>query len=303
MFRSRTENLRSVYVLLFLNVAFFLIEQQDAGKYATTFAFDRDAVASGEVWRLVTYQFTQSGKGFMEAISLFFTLLLLYIMGSALEEEWGTRHFLTLFALSTFGSAGIAAILGVPLLGTYFVYYTLLFVYASTFPRQTFHLFAIIPIRVTLLAMFSLAILLFGAFAGGWSNVAALGGAASGYGYFLAQRRRVVFTKGAAEEPVEIMPAQSGETAAIHNAAVYGAIREALTSSSVSEIDSLLARCDRDKVPGVNICPPADYKPEGADGYCIRCEGFAECSARYLRANRADDAAGDLKFAAPDASS
>jgi hypothetical protein len=39
-------------------------------------------------------------------------------------------------------------------------------------------------------------------------------------------------------------------------------------------------------VPDVNICPPADYKPGNADGYCIRCEGFAECSARYLRLNR-----------------
>ena len=37
---------------------------------------------------------------------------------------------------------------------------------------------------------------------------------------------------------------------------------------------------------GVNVCPPVDYKPENNDGYCIRCEGFAECSARYLRLNR-----------------
>jgi len=35
-------------------------------------------------------------------------------------------------------------------------------------------------------------------------------------------------------------------------------------------------------VPGVNICPPADFKPEAEDRYCIRCEGFNECSARWL---------------------
>jgi len=48
-------------------------------------------------------------------------------------------------------------------------------------------------------------------------------------------------------------------------------------------VERLIAQCERDTVPGVNVCPPADYKPDHTDGYCIRCEGFAECSARYLR--------------------
>src|SRR5688572_19095735 len=103
MFRSRGENLRSVYVLLFLNVAFFLLEHQDPAKYARMFRFDRDAVGAGEVWRLLTYQFTQAGNGFMQALSLFITLLLLYMMGSAIEEEWGTLHLMVVFALSTLG--------------------------------------------------------------------------------------------------------------------------------------------------------------------------------------------------------
>ena len=71
----------------------------------------------------------------MQALSLFITLLLLYMMGSALEEEWGTSHLIILFTLSTLGSAGVAALIGIPLLGTYFVYFTLLFVYASAFGK------------------------------------------------------------------------------------------------------------------------------------------------------------------------
>ena len=39
-------------------------------------------------------------------------------------------------------------------------------------------------------------------------------------------------------------------------------------------------------VRGVNICPPVDYKPEHSDRYCVRCEGFAECTARNMRLNR-----------------
>lgn len=280
----RRENFRSVFVLLFLTVAFFLLEYQDPEKYARMFSFDRDAVLGGEIWRLVSYQFTQAGRGWMEALSLFITLLLLYMMGAALEEEWGTFHFVTLWAVSTLGSAGVAAFLGIPLLGTYFVYFTLLYVYAAAFPQQTFYLFGMMPIRVRVLAFFSLAVLVYGVFAGGASNIAALAGAALGYLYYLWQRpkARIAGPKAAAAEakPVRI------ETKAIHAAARAAAVKQAIHSGSDADIDRLIAGCENDIVPGVNICPPADYKPEHHDGYCIRCEGFAECSARYLRLNR-----------------
>ena len=154
MFRSRGENIRAVFILLFLNVAFFILEHQDPARFRTLFAFDLGAVRSGQVWRLFTYQFTQAGSGFMATLSLFITLLLLYMMGSALEEEWGSLHFMTLWALSTLGSAGMAALLGIPLFGTFFVYFTLLFVYAAAFPQQTFYLFGMMPIRVRVLACF-----------------------------------------------------------------------------------------------------------------------------------------------------
>ena len=286
MFRSRGENLRSVFVLLFLNVAFFLLEHQDREKYARLFSFDWDAVRGGQVWRLVTYQFTQPGAGIMQALSLFITLLLLYMMGTALEEEWGTLHFVTLFALSTLGSAAIAAMAGIPLLGTYFVYFTLLFVYAAAFPQQTFYLFGMVPIRVRVLAFFALAVLLAGVFRGGTANVAALGGAALAYAYYyVVQRVRVTFVVMTAPPPPEA-PRVKLDSTVLHNAARHAGIKHALLSGSDTDVDRLISECERDTVVGVNICPPADYKPESADGYCIRCEGFAECSARHLRLNR-----------------
>ncbi|HEX8154113.1 MAG TPA: rhomboid family intramembrane serine protease, partial [Thermoanaerobaculia bacterium] len=124
MFRSRGENLRSVFVLLFLYIAFYFLEHQDPKKFAQLFAFDADGVLRGELWRLVTYQFTQAGHGvfhFPRPIALFFTLLLLHILGSSTEDQLGTRHFLGLFAISTVTSAGVAALLDIPLFGSYFV--------------------------------------------------------------------------------------------------------------------------------------------------------------------------------------
>lgn len=282
MFRSRGENLRSVFILLFLNIAFFLLEHQDPEKYVRMFAFDWDAVMQGQVWRLVTWQFTAAGQGWMEALALFVTLLVLYMMGTAVEDEWGTGHFVMLFLLSTLTSAGVAAWLGIPLLGTYFVYYTLLFVYAAAFPQQTLFLFGVIPVRVRLLALIALAALVYGVFAGGAANVAALAGSGVAFFYYLTHRAHVVMAvveQNAATEP----PVLRTETAAMQNAARAAAIKHVVGSGSAAEIQRILTQCERDIVPNVNVCPPADFKPEATDGYCLRCEGFAECSARYLR--------------------
>ena len=297
MFRSRGENLRSVFVLLFLNVAFFLLEHQDPRKYASLFRFEWPAVLHGQVWRALTWQFTQAGEGWLEAIALFVTLLLLYMMGSAIEEEWGTRHFVTLFFVSTLVSAGVAAWFGIALLGTYFVYYTLLFVYAAAFPQTTLYLFGAIPVRFRLIALVSFAALLFGVFRGGQANIAALAGAAAGFLYFILLRVRIVIVT--AQQTPPAAPLSRVDTIALHNAARFAALKQALASASATESERLLAQCERDTVPNVNICPPADFKPEATDGYCIRCEGFAECSARLLRARLAATAAATIGTAAP----
>jgi hypothetical protein len=35
-------------------------------------------------------------------------------------------------------------------------------------------------------------------------------------------------------------------------------MKQALASGSAAEVERLIAQCDRDKVPNVNICPPPD---------------------------------------------
>ena len=285
MFRSRGENLRSVYILLFLTLAFFFLEYQDPQKYAHLFQFDGNAVSAGEVWRVFTYQFTQSGQGwfvFPRPLVLFFTLLLIYLMGSAVEEEWGTWNFLIFFAISTIGSAIAAAALGITLLGSYFVNFSLLFVYASTFPQQTFYLLGKIPVRIRWIAYLAALVLITGVFAVGRSNTAALVGAAASYAFFLSQRVRVIVIREQDSIDEDEMP----DGTAIRNASRFVAIKRAINTGNATEIDRLTAQSERDMVRGVNICPPPDFKPENNDGYCIRCEGFAECAARFMTMKR-----------------
>src|SRR5205085_11416306 len=76
------------------------------------------------------------------------------------------------------------------------------------------------------------------------------------------------------------------DTTAIRNAARVTAMKHAIASGLATEVDRVIDQSEREIVAGVNVCPPVDFKPDSADGYCVRCEGFAECSVRYLRANR-----------------
>ncbi len=289
MFRSRGENLRSTYVLLFLNIAFFLLQFQDEEKFIRLFAFDRHAVMAGQVWRVFTYQFAQATRigswVIWPGVTLFINLILLTLMGLSVEEEWGTSHFLRLYLLSTLTTVAVAAYFDTPLAGTFFINFTLLFVYASLYRHQALYLI-VIPIRITFLALFAAAVLGFGIFIGSHPHLAALVGAAFGYAYYLSQRVRVApaAPNGFAAPP--LTPNDLIIRIATRNSARVVAMKRALTNASNADIDRLIEVSERETVKGVNICPPVDYKPEHSDRYCIRCEGFAECTARHLRLHR-----------------
>ncbi|HEY8130571.1 MAG TPA: rhomboid family intramembrane serine protease [Thermoanaerobaculia bacterium] len=288
MFRSKGENLRAIYILLFLNIAFFLLQHQDPQKFASLFAFDWHLFARGEFWRAFTYQFVQAGHVGLITIppvlTLFLNLVLLTLMGLSVEEDWGTFHFLSFYLISTLTTAAVAAYLNTPLLGSFFINFTLLFVYASLNRDQTFYLSMLLPIRITLLAWIALAALVAGVFFGGRANLAALIGAAAGYAYYLSQRVRVVTVIPPGYAPTSTE--EKSITTVTRNLARVAAVKKALSTASENDIDRLIAISERDSVRGVNICPPVDYKPEHSDRYCVRCEGFAECTARHLRLNR-----------------
>ncbi len=284
--RSR-ENLHVIYVLLFLEAAFFVFQVQDAGRYQQLFAFIPSAVLSGEVWRLLTYQFIHGG-----ALSFFFSVLILYIMGNALEEEWGSFDFVAFWALSLLGSAAVGFAIGSPLLGSFFLTYSLLFAYGATYPEMTFYIFFVLPVKVKWLAWIAVAILLFGVFTLRPSSLAAAGGAAVSLLYFWLRHARHSAPRGLPRLRRRSLPLSGPSPAVVAteekraeaSVVLFAEVQRALDSGDPAAIDAMIERLDRVTVPGVNICPPADFKPLAEDRFCARCEGFAECSARLMRA-------------------
>ena len=288
--RSR-ENIHVIYVLLFLEAAFFIFQTQDPERYAEMFAFIPAAVLSGEVWRLLTYQFVHGG-----ALSFFFSVLILYIMGNSLEEEWGTFDFVAFWVLSFLGSAAVGFMLGSPLFGSFFLTYSLLFAYGMTYPEMTFYIFFVLPVKVKWLAWIALAILGIGLLMLRPTSLAAAGGAAASMLWFWMRHGRhatgrITPRLRRAKPLTEVNPAvaASEEKRAETNVAMFGEVQRALESGDRSVIDAMIARLDQEKTPNVNICPPADFKPLAEDRFCAKCEGFAECSARLMRASTAGE--------------
>jgi membrane associated rhomboid family serine protease len=292
--RSR-ENFHFIYVLLFLEAAFFLFQTQDLERYRRMFAFVPSAVLDGEVWRLVTYQFIHEGR--WRLIGFLFSVLILYIMGNALEQEWGSFDFIVFWGLSILGSAGVAFLLGFPLLGSFFLFYSLLLAYAATYPEMTFMLWGLLPVKVKWLGWFSLGSLALGLFALRPTSLAAAGGSVLSLAYFWYRHGRhnagpIAPRLRRKKGPlVQVDPAvvANEEKRAESNLALFGEVRKTLDSGDPEAIESMLAHLDREKTPNVNICPPADFKPLGEDRFCARCEGFAECSARFVRASTANE--------------
>lgn len=289
----RRENLNSIYILLFLNIAFFFLQIQDFGRYAQLFAFERSLFLDGQYWRILTYQFVQGGDTIpSQALSLFFTLLILYYMGSAVEEENGTRDFLLYVFLSLFGSATVAFFLGIPLLGSFFVSFSLLFIFGTMFPEQTIFLI-IFPVKVKWLAYLGAGYLLFQVVMRNPVGISALGGAVLSYAYFFigSGRFRPMRLRATSHPGFQQAPqVDDGGGEALRNRQRFDEMKRVLAEGDSQKVDALVAKIQPDVIAGVNICPPADYKPEADDGYCVRCEGFPECSVRYLKMKSGDAA-------------
>lgn len=293
MFRSRGENLRSIYILLFANFAMFLLQYQDQARYARLFCFDREAILHGhQWWRLFTFQFVQGGAGlfFMSPpVMLFLNCLFLYVLGTAVEDEWGTAHFLVFYALSVAGSAAVGFIIGQPILGSFFLSYSLVFAYATLYPDTVFYFFFVLPVRARMFGWIALVALFAGVvFLRSPNSMSALGGAVLSYAYFWLERTmptRRMRSVGAARAVSEKDTDRLVQVAT-RNLSRTAAVKHALNTANDNEIDRLIGLSESEIVRGVNVCPPPDYKPEAPDGYCVRCDGFAECTARYLRLNR-----------------
>ncbi|MCG3191593.1 MAG: rhomboid family intramembrane serine protease [Thermoanaerobaculia bacterium] len=273
-----------------LHFIFFFLQVADPGKTLAIFAFEPWKVLAAP-WTAITYQFLHSGP-----LSLFFGAMALYILGSALETEWGTKEFTVFWLVATLGGSLSAFVVGTPLHTDPFVVpVSMLFAYAYLFPDMQFFMFFVIPVKVKWLAFLGAAFLAFDFFADlrmrGLAPAAVrLMGASAGFLYFWARERGRSHARRVARQAVQAVKTASSvrvdDTLEKRNRELFPKVerlREATRAGGELGPESKEFASDLAKlvVPGVNICKPIDFKGD-KDRICLKCEGFAECSLRYV---------------------
>ena len=96
-FRNRDKGIPNLMLYIAIGNAIVLVMSMINGGNALydLLCFDKSKILQGQVWRLLTYVFTQSGGGFLELIFLYF----FYMLGRHVEMSMGTFKF-NLFYLS-----------------------------------------------------------------------------------------------------------------------------------------------------------------------------------------------------------
>jgi membrane associated rhomboid family serine protease len=149
-----------------------------------------DWVIRGALWQPITYLFLHSPYGFFHIL---FNMLALWMFGSDLERDWGTRRFLNFYFFCGVG-AGLCdvtarLILGdgqIPTIGASGAIYGILLAFGLLYPHRRIYLWFVLPIPARIFALILGAIAFLSAFGGRGSNVAHiahLGGMVFGYFY------------------------------------------------------------------------------------------------------------------------
>ena len=110
--------------------------------------FNRDAVFAGQLWRLFTFLFVPPE---FNVIFLVFALMMYYILGQGLEQEWGAPQ-LNLYLLIGY----IGTLIGGLITGgatNQYIYLSMFFAFAVFYPNFELRIFFIIPVKIKYLAI------------------------------------------------------------------------------------------------------------------------------------------------------
>ena len=131
--------------------------------------FDRSAVLSGQVWRVFTFIFLPTGS------NILFTALALYfyfILGRALEQEWGAFRFNLFYLTGFIGSLAAGFLTGFATNG--YLNMSLFLAFALLFPDYEFLIFFILPVKAKYLALIDAILYVLSFLFGDWSIRAAI---------------------------------------------------------------------------------------------------------------------------------
>lgn len=182
----------AVFVLLFFLGLF------DSGTVSAAlgiFGLSALGFLHGQFWQIVTYMFLHAGFG-----HLVFNMLSLWMFGTDLEREWGTRRFLNFYLICGAG-AGLCDVFAKemfgrvdhPTVGASGAIYGILLAFGMLYPTRTVFYGLLFPIQAKYFVLIVGAFAFFSSFdpSSPVSNFAHLGGMLFGYLYLRFRLHRL----------------------------------------------------------------------------------------------------------------
>ena len=124
-------------------------------------------VLKGEIWRLITFIIVPPQTN---PIFAFFALYIFYMMGTALEEEWGLFKYNVYMAVAFFATVIITILGPVYVADNFYIEASVFLAFAFLYPDFEFLLFFVLPVKVKYLSWFTWFIYAFQIVAGNISQ-------------------------------------------------------------------------------------------------------------------------------------
>lgn len=146
-------NIMTYLVIGNVAVWFFCIMDR-TGTLANFLSLNPKLVLEGQVWRIVTFMFVPQSLSLLEILFFYFY----YWIGNLLEREWGTAR-MNFFLLSGVLLTVIYSLIAYAIsgrefyAGTYYIYLSMFFSFATLFPDMRVLFMFFIPIKVKWLAL------------------------------------------------------------------------------------------------------------------------------------------------------
>lgn len=138
------------------NVLVYLLDFFGTNGYpiaSSLLGFSADAIAHGQIWRIVTFIFVPlSGQN---PVVFALSLYLYYFIGNALEREWGSNKFTIFYFFGVVLNILVGFLIGGA--SMHYVNLSMFFAFATLYPDLQFLLFFIIPVKAKWLAWFDAA--------------------------------------------------------------------------------------------------------------------------------------------------
>lgn len=214
----------TLYLVLFQGLSFILLASKP--EFINTLVLDPVMVIQGQWWRLLMFLFIPPTDSF---IWIIFALLAFHMMGTALEQEWGSFRYnvyILIGWLMTVATSFLPMAFGLPTTDStnFYIATSVFLAFAFLFPDFTFLVFFILPVKAKWLAVITWLFYGFMLVDGDWMDRAAILAAVLNFLIFFgADLTRMIFQRGKrAQRKFKEMKDAPDPEAAFHRCEVCG---------------------------------------------------------------------------------